>query len=345
MFKNLGDIPIPTLTSDSETDDILNFLSESEGESDTQFINEAGFDLDLNDYIPVTDLSFKEEIVDDSAYFSFCNMEQSVPVEFTEQSRLEISPMLNLYTFSRNDFSSFPPPSISKANLFNYYLVDGSSVLPALALGIEDGDYVADWCAAPGGKALVLFFTLKNCRFFFNELSQSRFLRLKNVFNSFVPKSSQTNIEFSNRDALGLQKYDTFDKILVDVPCSNDRHSLYLSDNNIFSSKRHNERVNLPYKQMDLLFEALHSVKVGGSIVYSTCSLSPIQNDGVVHMALKKVWQETNMQFSVVDMRQVFKPFKSIFKLKSNFKYGIQVVPFLPSNFSPMYFAKLTRTN
>lgn len=41
------------------------------------------------------------------------------------------------------------------------------------------------------------------------------------------------------------------------------------------------------------------NVAVGGTVVYSTCSLSPIQNDGVVKMALKKIWEETNHQIIV----------------------------------------------
>ena len=47
---------------------------------------------------------------------------------------------------------------------------------------------------------------------------------------------------------------------------------------------------------------------VGGTVVYSTCSLSPIQNDGVVKMALKKIWEETNHQIIV----------KYVFKIKNN---------------------------
>jgi len=39
---------------------------------------------------------------------------------------------------------------------------------------------------------------------------------------------------------------------------------------------------------------ALKIISVGGTVVYSTCSLSPIQNDGVVGMALKKIWEETS---------------------------------------------------
>ena len=44
---------------------------------------------------------------------------------------------------------------------------------------------------------------------------------------------------------------------------------------------------------------ALLCVKPGGSVVYSTCSLSPVQNDGVVYNALKSIWEDTKIEFSV----------------------------------------------
>lgn len=55
----------------------------------------------------------------------------------------------------------------------------------------------------------------------------------------------------------------------------------------------------MPILQKELLVNALKLVKVGGIVVYSTCSLNPIENDGVVHMALKQMWEETNMEFVV----------------------------------------------
>lgn len=56
------------------------------------------------------------------------------------------------------------------------------------------------------------------------------------------------------------------------------------------------------YKNTDenyFLSHALKIVQPGGTVVYSTCSLSPIQNDGVVHMALRKVWEETDVEIVV----------------------------------------------
>jgi 16S rRNA C967 or C1407 C5-methylase (RsmB/RsmF family) len=86
----------------------------------------------------------------------------------------------------------------------------------------------------------------------------------------------------------------------VDVPCTTDRHSVVENDNNIFKPSRVKERLKLPELQCELLVNALKLVKKGGVVVYSTCSLSPIQNDGVVHMALKQIWEETKIDVVVM---------------------------------------------
>lgn len=52
------------------------------------------------------------------------------------------------------------------------------------------------------------------------------------------------------------------------------------------------ERLRLPELQSAILENSLRLLKPGGSLVYSTCSLSPVQNDGVVHMALSNVFKE-----------------------------------------------------
>lgn len=222
--------------------------------------------------------------------------------------------------------------------------MDAASALPVLALDIQDGNHVADYCAAPGGKALLMYLTLKDCQFDLNDISISRSYRLETVFNSFIPRSSNRKINFTRMDATKLIRPNTYDRILVDVPCTNDRHSLYASDNNIFSRTRINERIGIPTKQMNILLAALNSVKVGGTVVYSTCSLSPIQNDGVIHMALKTILERQHHSFAVVNMKESMRPFRGLFRFNHYFRYGTQVVPFLCSNYGPMYFAKFIRT-
>lgn len=328
--------------TESETEKIEAFLTD-ENDLETKN-NSASMVLDLKEFMPATELKYKENVKDEYGYFNFYEMNYDVSVNVINQTVLNIPPMLNLYTFQPNEFSTFSEPKLTSSNLFNYYLVDMASTLPILLLDIEDGDYVADFCAAPGGKSLMMFLTMKNIRLFLNDISRSRFERLKNVFNSFIPNTYHHRIEFNQMNVCNLRKYDQFDKILVDVPCTNDRHSLFINENNIFSHSRIKERIGLPMKQLDLLYETLKSVRLGGTIVYSTCTLSPIQNDGVVHIALKRIREETDLDFIIVQTKEALRPLRNIFQLYHHFKYGVQVLPHLPSNFGPMYFAKLIRT-
>jgi len=104
------------------------------------------------------------------------------------------------------------------------------------------------------------------------------------------------------------------------------------------------------------------NIAVGGTVVYSTCSLSPIQNDGVVKMALKKIWEETNHQIIVKyvffknnkrlslifillfrDLTKQFEPLKSLYSFGKGLKFGQMVMPFLPLNYGPLYLCKLIR--
>ena len=89
-------------------------------------------------------------------------------------------------------------------------------------------------------------------------------------------------------------------------------------------------------------------VKTGGSVVYSTCTLSPIQNDGVVYDALKQVWAETGIEFVVEDLCDLMGPFRTMMKISDKSSgnqpyYGQLVLPNVENNFGPMYFSKLTR--
>ncbi|XP_046918583.2 5-methylcytosine rRNA methyltransferase l(2)10685 [Dermatophagoides farinae] len=329
--------------TESETENIEAFFTDVQ-ESELEH-NQASMHLDLSEFVPVTELKYREEVIDDHKYFEFYDMNHELHIDRVQQNELEMPVLLNLYVFRRNDFTQFPAARLCESNLFNYYLIDGSSALPVLIMDIKQGDFVADFCAAPGGKSLLMYLQLKNCRLFLNEMSESRFDRLKNVFRSFIPKDKiKDSIIFSHSDANHLRQYDRFDKILVDVPCTNDRHAIYVNENNIFSTRRMNERILIPNKQLDILCEALKSVKIGGTVVYSTCSLSPIQNDGVVHMALKRLQQQQPMlEFSIVDLKESLRPFRTMFQFDFQFKYGTQVLPNICTNFGPMYFCKIVR--
>ena len=90
--------------------------------------------------------------------------------------------------------------------------------------------------------------------------------------------------DFSPRNALPLDFGGTVDRVLVDVPCSNTgvlarrvevRHRL---EEGAFD--------RLPALQLDLLLRGIDRVRPGGTVVYSTCSIEPDENEGVVAAAL-----------------------------------------------------------
>lgn len=177
--------------------------------------------------------------------------------------------------------------------LLSYYVLDPASVLVAENLQVQPGEKVLDLCAAPGGKGLILAQNLfryfdANSELILNELSFDRRERLKKVIQQYIPKKERSQLWLRGKDGsrFGLETKNYFDAILVDAPCSGERHLIQntreLKDWKVQRSK------SLAQKQYALLCSAWMSLKVGGRLMYSTCSLSPQENDGVIDKFLNK---------------------------------------------------------
>jgi 16S rRNA C967 or C1407 C5-methylase (RsmB/RsmF family) len=176
-----------------------------------------------------------------------------------------------------------PPPKVLLENPFalENYQMDRASLAPAEALLIEPGNFVADYCSAPGGKLVAAVFIaakgagLSGVRIKANDLSPARVARLKAVLHDCIPPELLKQIEVSRGDASrwGQRVPQTFDRVLIDAPCSGERYSETWS---LKSSKR------LAIRQHSLLCSGLDALKCGGRVVYSTCSISPLENDGVI---------------------------------------------------------------
>lgn len=173
--------------------------------------------------------------------------------------------------------------------LLDIYVMDPASVMVARALDVHDGDRVLDMCAAPGGKSLVLIEALSNSgEIFCNDLSPERRERLKKVIQQYVPRTIRDRVWVTGKDGVqfGLKEAESFDRVLLDAPCSGERHILENTEAQEQWSPRRTE--HLASRQYSLLAAALLAVKPGGRIVYSTCSISPDENDGVIKKLLKK---------------------------------------------------------
>lgn len=260
----------------------------------------------LHEFVPVTKIKGREDYIPESTHYRFYQTGQfSVKIE--AEYDLHFPEHLNVYCYEYENMSEFKPSQRGSTEVLNYYMMNGASVLPVLALDIRPGNKVLDMCASPGGKTLLAIQTLYLDSIVANDNSHSRCGRIYNVARQFLfdfdtEWLDSGRLQVTNTDGRNFEHFpqDKFDRVLVDVPCTNDRHSLIEDDNNIFKPSRIKERLKLPELQSELLVSALKIVKKGGIVVYATCSLSPIQNDGVVHMALKQLWEETNIEAVVM---------------------------------------------
>ncbi|XP_063917405.1 5-methylcytosine rRNA methyltransferase NSUN4 isoform X1 [Zophobas morio] len=304
----------------------------------------------LHEFVPATKIKGKDDFIPESTHYKFYKTDK-FDITVIPEYDINFPEHLNIYCFEESNNSDFDKARTGSTGVLNYYLMDGGSILPVLALDIKPGNKILDLCAAPGGKTLLAIQTLYPDSIVANDVSMSRTNRLYNIGRQFLydfkERWLQTGkLQITNIDGRYFPK-NNFDRILVDVPCTTDRHSLHENDNNIFKPSRVRERLQLPELQSELLVNALKLVKKGGIVVYSTCSLSPIQNDGVVHMALKNLWEETEIDVVVVDLSPALLQTRHVFKLASKkiMKYGHLVVPYLPQNYGPTYFCKLKRIN
>jgi hypothetical protein len=174
-------------------------------------------------------------------------------------------------------------------------------------------------------QRLKLDTTRLRSRLVLNDISIPRVKRLQKVIQSYLPMKYVPLIEITNVDASTAQQFTLvtrnsqgdvsvkkiqkkgsgsaldskevqqrakegeYDCVLVDAPCGSERHIIH--DNAMATW-------NIPYTKMQakrqygLLLAAIKSLKVGGRCVYSTCSLSPFENDGVVQQVVKVLGED-----------------------------------------------------
>ena len=166
-----------------------------------------------------------------------------------------------------------------------YYMQALTSMLPPLFLNPSEKDIVLDLCSAPGSKTTQLAEMMNNKGILVvNELEIDRIKAL--VFN--LDKMNFLNCGVVNNRGEILSKYydSHFDKILVDAPCSGLGIIQKKNEVNKWWSL---ERVkNLSELQHKLLVSAIKMLKVNGELVYSTCTLTPEENELIINKILSK---------------------------------------------------------
>lgn len=132
----------------------------------------------------------------------------------------------------------------------------------------------------------------------------------------------------------------TYERVLLDVPCSSERHNLQTNfEFSLWSDQHSKANANM---QRKLLMSALQTVAPGGIVVYSTCSMSPLENDGVIDDVLSKCSEDKRLKIEVVNSHFASHSLADMFNYRTT-RNGVLVFPSKTKNWGPMYFCKLRR--
>ena len=160
------------------------------------------------------------------------------------------------------------------------YLQSLSSMLPPIVLEPNVGENILDMAAAPGGKTTQIATMTENKSFITAcEKNKIRAERLK--YN--LQKQGATCVNIMTEDARQLSDYFSFDKILLDAPCSGS------GTENVFDDRFSKELIQRSCKTQErLLKKAINILKPGGEMIYSTCSILKRENEEILNKVLKK---------------------------------------------------------
>lgn len=176
----------------------------------------------------------------------------------------------------------------SPGNLVEYFLGHIhpqalTSCLPALVLSPKPGSYVLDMCAAPGGKTAQMAQLMENTGIIVaNELFGTRHVPLAHT----LARLGVLNCLLSAYQAQEFPLRDHFDYVLADVPCSGEGR--FRNSGNIPLYRGGREKTLLPALQRRILLRGFDLLKVGGELLYSTCTYNPEENEAVVNHLLKE---------------------------------------------------------
>ena len=202
-------------------------------------------------------------------------------VEFDKVRITESNFNFNAYViYNKNE------KDLSKLKIYEdgkIYVQSISSMIPPIILRPEPGEKVLDMAAAPGSKTTQMAAMMNNEGYILaNEIDKFRCEKLK--YNA--EKQGTSIVHIINNDGTQLfNSAKSFDKILVDVPCSGEGRFIVSNKKTYehWSLKMQKELVEI---QKKLLSNAINLCKINGTILYSTCALSLAENEKVIDWAI-----------------------------------------------------------
>ncbi len=163
------------------------------------------------------------------------------------------------------------------------YLQSLSSMMPVIAIQPKAKENILDMAAAPGGKTTQIA-ALTNNEAFITACEKNKIRAERLKYN--IEKQGATSVNVLVEDSRNLSSYFSFDKILLDAPCSGSG-TIYLEDENlekVFTEELVQRSIKTQY---ELLKKAVNILKLGQEMLYSTCSILEDENENNVQKLLK----------------------------------------------------------
>jgi NOL1/NOP2/sun family putative RNA methylase len=166
------------------------------------------------------------------------------------------------------------------------YIQNKSSWLPVVALNPQPSEAVLDICAAPGGKTSHIAAAMQNTGgLVANDNSRTRLAKLQRNMERLG-----AHAEYTLYDATRLARTlegQRFDKILLDAPCSGEG-LINLDELKTLDTWSVAHIRRLADLQKKILFDAWKLLKPGGTLVYSTCTMAPEEDEAVIDWLLRR---------------------------------------------------------
>jgi len=183
--------------------------------------------------------------------------------------------------------SAAPISQTLEHRMGHYYIQEAASMLPVelFELSPDKPALILDMAASPGGKSTHLVSrTLDRGLVIANDSGLERITALRLVLQTWGAANAAVT-RFPG-EKFGRWFAETFDSVLLDAPCS--MQALRSTDTHPMRAISTREQSALARRQVNLLASALSAVKIGGQVVYSTCTLTPEENEAVLDELLRR---------------------------------------------------------
>lgn len=195
------------------------------------------------------------------------------------------SPIPEFENGFRIEFQPYPIGKSLSHYLGHIYVQDIASMLPPLVLDPQPGEWILDMSAAPGSKTTQIASLMRNTGLVIaNDVVMKRIRSLAGNLERMGTVNAALFRLFGEQ--FGNQYFEIFDRVLLDPPCTG-LGTLHKSPEVLsWWTPHHCER--MAASQKSLMISAVKALRPGGVLCYSTCTLTPEENEEIVDFALKE---------------------------------------------------------